>query len=236
MKQKWLFLDFDNTLMGTEQYALPSLIDRFNQLYRTDIDHLLTLDEFKRHFHGQARETLCDNLSRHFNIPVDYATLYDQREWRIMQHYQAIHGGIPMARGLIEALSLLAKQGFQFALVSNNPIQRALTAMRFADNQQGHILAQLFKTHFFEAGSIQKPAPDIYLNAMQQVGADPEFSFAVEDSIIGTQAAVAAGLITFGYTGFADDSAAAKAKLLEAGCVSTFSDWEMFPALLCQPA
>ena len=59
MTTPWLFLDFDNTLMGTEQYALPSLIERFNRLYQHELDHLLTLQEFKAHFHGQSRETLC---------------------------------------------------------------------------------------------------------------------------------------------------------------------------------
>lgn len=228
MRKPCIFLDFDNTLMETEQYALPSLITRFNTLYGDQINHLLTLDEFKQYFHGQARETLCDNLSRHFNITVDYSLLYDQRESQIMAHYQQIPGGIPMAPGLIEKLSLLAKQNYQFALVSNNPIQRAFAAMRFADNQQGSILAQLFGTHFFEAGSIQKPQPDIYLTAIQQVNADPASSFAVEDSVIGAKAAIAAGLTTFGYTGFSDDPKASQIKLLDAGCISIFHHWECF--------
>lgn len=228
MKKAWLFLDFDNTLMGTEQYALPSLIERFNALYGKEIDHFLTLDEFKCHFHGQAREMLCENLSHHFNIPVDYATLYDRREWRIMEHYQQIPEGIPMAPGLIEMLSSLSGS-YQFALVSNNPIQRAFAAMRFAHNQEGHLLARLFETHFFEAGNVQKPHPDVYLNAMQQVKADPKLSFAVEDSVTGAKAAIAAGLTTFGYTGFSDEPDAAKTKLLEIGCAATFHDWNNFP-------
>jgi len=59
INKKWLFLDFDNTLMATEQYAVPSLIARFNDIYAKEIGRELTLEEFKQNFHGQARENLC---------------------------------------------------------------------------------------------------------------------------------------------------------------------------------
>ncbi len=231
MKNKWLFLDFDNTLMATEQYAVPSLIERFNDLYAKVIDHPLTYDEFKQYFHGQARESLCENLSRHFNIDVKFSELYDQREWRIMQHLQSLPEGVPIAEHLIETLSRLEKQATTFVLVSNNPIQRALTAMRYASNQKGEELARLFGTYFFEAGDLQKPKPDVYLRALQQVKATPECSFAVEDSVTGATAAIKAGITTFGFTGFADDPIAMKNKLLEVGCENTFHSWREFPDL-----
>lgn len=234
MSKKWIFLDFDNTLMATEQYTLPSLIARFNELYAHLLSSPLTYDLFKKHFHGQARENLCKNLSEHFGITVDYPTLFDGREWRMMEHLQALPNGVEMAPYLIETLTLLSEQEYHFALVTNNPIQRALTSMRFAQNKQGDALARLMGTHFFEAGEIQKPKPDVYLRAMAQVNAKPSLSFAVEDSISGTQSAVSAGLTTFGYIGFSDNPEETKANLLNAGCVAVFKDWKEFPALLQQ--
>ncbi len=232
MADTWLFIDFDNTLMGTEQYTVPSLIARFNEIYENQIDHLLTLDEFKTHFHGQARETLCENLSKHFKIDVDFKTLYHQREWRIMEHLKQLPYGVEMAPGALDVLTQLNQQGIKLALVSNNPIQRALTAMRFARNNQGDRLASLFKTYFFEAGEIQKPKPDVYLNAMSQVTADVGNSFAIEDSITGATSAIKAGLRTFGYTGFSDEPELLKSKLLSLGCINVFHSWEEFPAML----
>jgi beta-phosphoglucomutase-like phosphatase (HAD superfamily) len=228
----WLFLDFDNTLMATEQYAVPSLIARFNDLYRDQAGRDLTYEEFKQHFHGQARENLCTNLSKHFNITVDYPTLYESREWRMMQHLQKVQGGIPMAANLIEALTVLQKKGFKFAFVSNNPIQRGLTAMRFADNGKGHTLANFFGANFFEAGDIQKPKPDVYLRAMEQLGATPTNSFAVEDSMTGATSAIDAGITTFAFTGYADKPDELAKKLLEKGCVAAFNDWQEFEKAL----
>ena len=163
---RWILLDFDNCQMATEHLAVPSLIERFNELYADKIDHLLTLNEFKEHFHGQARENLCSNLSKHFGICVDYSMLYDAREWRMMQQLQKT--GVEMAANLIETLSILERRGYKFAFVSNNPIQRALAAMRFATNGQGEKLARFFGTSFFEAGDVQKPKPYVYLRAMEQ--------------------------------------------------------------------
>lgn len=231
---KHLFLDFDNTMMATEQYAVPSLIARFNELYAGQTDHPLTLAEFRQHFHGQARENLCANLGRHFGIDVDYALLYDRREARIMQHLQAVEGGVPMAPSLVETLGGLAKEGWRAALVSNNPVQRALCAMRHAANGQGDALAALLGTRFFEAGGVQKPEPDVYLHAIAQCRADPRESFAVEDSVTGTAAALGAGLTVFGYTGLADDAATLAPKLLAAGCAGVFDDWRQLPELINQ--
>jgi HAD superfamily hydrolase (TIGR01509 family) len=233
-KPIWLLLDFDNTMMATEQYAVPSLIARFNDLYGSQLSAPLTFEEFKKHFHGQARETLCANLSNHFNITVDYPTLYESREWRMMQHLQKIKGGVPMAPGLIDALTALEKQGVEFAFVSNNPIQRGLTAMRFADNGCGKELAKFFSCNYFEAGDVQKPKPDVYLRAMEQLGTDTAHCFAVEDSISGASAAVAAGIPTFAFTAYTDNADEMKAKLLEKGCIAAFNNWNEFVDLFNQ--
>jgi HAD superfamily hydrolase (TIGR01509 family) len=231
-KPIWLLLDFDNTLMATEQYAVPSLIARFNDLYGSQMKEPLTFEQFKQHFHGQARETLCDNMSKLFGFHVDYPTLYESREWRMMQHLQKIQGGIPMAKNLIETLRKLKAKGVKFAFVSNNPIQRGLSAMRFADNKMGEELANFFTCNYFEAGDVQKPKPDVYLRAIEQLCTDTQHCFSVEDSVTGASSAIAAGIPTFAYTGFADKPAEMAAKLMEKGCIASFEDWNTFEKLL----
>jgi len=226
----FLFADFDNTLMATEQYAVPSLIARFNALYGGQISHPLTFEEFKKHFHGQAREVLCENLSKHFGITVDCPLLYELREERMMEHLRQVEGGIPMASHVVEVLTALAARGVVLSFVSNNPIQRAMAAMRYAGNGQGDALAGLFGTRWFEAGGVQKPKPDVYLRAMEQVGAAASQSFAVEDSVSGAKAALAAGLTTYAFTGFSDT--ASGEALVKLGCKAAFNDWRELPALL----
>lgn len=228
-----LFIDFDNTMMATEHYAIPSLIARFNTLYGSQISQPLTIDIFATHFHGQAREILCANLSQYFSIQVDTAKLYQDREWEMMQALQKVPGGINMAPHLIEVLrTLYDEHKVRAALVSNNPIQRALTAMRFAANGQGDTLAALLGTRFFEAGDRQKPLPDVYLRAMAQTDAKIETSCAIEDSHAGAMAAHTAGLRVFGFTGFSTTPEETAKALRDAGCLDVFTDWKSLPEYL----
>lgn len=230
MTQKWLLIDFDNCQMETEQLALPSLIARFNKLYANQINSPLTFDDFKKYFHGQTRETLCSHLSKHFGIDVDYSLLYKDREWRMLQLLQ--NTKVKMADHLVETLEQLQKIGYRFAFVSNNPIQRGLAAMRYATNGQGDRLARLFGTAFFEAGDAQKPKPDVYLRAMEQLDTTPKNCFAIEDSPAGMTASVAAGIVTFGFLGFADNALERAQTLKEKGATNCFSCWSELPHLL----
>jgi HAD superfamily hydrolase (TIGR01509 family) len=234
MKNAWLFIDFDNTLMGTEAYVLPSLILRFNRLYASFAGRELSYSDFQQFFPGLARESLCTKLSQHFNISVDCQLLYKDREWEVMQHLQSLPNGVPMAENVIKSLTKVSRQKIPMAMVSNNSIQRAMCAMRYASNQRGRHLAQLFGNHFFEAQDEPKPKPTVYLRAMAQLRANPRRSFAVEDSPTGVTAATAAGMVAFGYTGFAEEPSALAKKLLSSGCVATFGHWEQFPQLFEQ--
>jgi beta-phosphoglucomutase-like phosphatase (HAD superfamily) len=78
----------------------------------------------------------------------------------------------------------------------------------------------------------KNPKPDVYLRALEQVGADVALSYAVEDSVSGVKAAVAAGLKTFGYTGFGNDPIKDQDKLIKAGAHACFSDWRDFLSMI----
>lgn len=228
--KKWLLIDFDNTQMATEALGLPSLIQRFNDLYGQQIRSAFTIEEFQKYFHGQAREILCTNLSKHYGISVDYQLLYEGREWHVMSTFQKT--GVQMAKNLVETLEQLQKQEFQFAFVSNNPIQRALAAMRYATNGQGERLARLFGTHYFEAYDKQKPLRDVYLRAMEQLQITPKDCYAIEDSPSGVKASVSAGIETFGYLEFTSNSQELQKRLMANGVSICFSDWKKLPSLL----
>lgn len=229
--KKWIFFDFDNTLMATEQHSLPSLIARFNELYSAQISAPLTLDLFHDKFAGMVRDSLCEKLSQHFDIVVDTQQLYLHREIQMMKYLKSIPNGIDVAPNIMQTLSYLKENDFGMAVVSNNSVQRILTAMRCASNKRGEEMAGFFGTKFFEAGETPKPLPDVYLRAMEQVGADPAHSFAVEDSVTGATAAIRAGITTFGYTGLVHEPDTVAAKLQDAGCCAVFHDWNAFPAL-----
>lgn len=230
MAIKGIFLDFDNTMMGTEKVSLPTLIERFNDIYNDEIDTPLDMDIFGQYFHGKGRQNLCKALSEYYGIDVDYGNLYKDRQKNIMSAHKK--NGVPMAPHLLETLTKFHDQGLTLALVSNNSIQINLTAMRYADNGQGNALVQLFGTLLFEAGDIQKPDPDVYHRALQEACLDPSEVIAIEDSKTGVQSATKAGITTFGFTGFMTNKDNMAQKLTKAGAAKIFDDFTELPSLI----
>ena len=64
-------------------------------------------------------------------------------------------------------------------------------------------LAQYFPSAIFSASQVRrgKPAPDVFLFAASQMGADPAHCLVVEDSAAGVQAARRAGMSVIGFSG-----------------------------------
>ena len=56
------------------------------------------------------------------------------------------------------------------------------------------LIPRRYSAEFMERG---KPAPDIYLHAADQLGIAPEACLALEDSRLGTMAALAAGMTCY---------------------------------------
>ena len=81
----------------------------------------------------------------------------------------------------------------------------------------------LFTSYEVERG---KPFPDLFLHAAEKRGVDPAFAVVIEDTVLGVQAAEAAGMDVFGYA--ADNDA----ELLAGAGAIPFSSMYQVPALL----
>ena len=90
-------------------------------------------------------------------------------------------------------------------------------------------LMPLFEGRLFSATEVPraKPAPDIFLFAAERMGASPERTAVIEDTVNGVRAGRAAGMTVFGYV----DLTPAE-RLVEAGAIATFTRMSELPALL----
>lgn len=70
-----------------------------------------------------------------------------------------------------------------------------------------------------------KPAPDMYLHAAREHGVEPINCLVIEDSVPGTNAAVAAGMPVIGFHGATHCYDGYEAKLTKAGALVTFNDF-----------
>ena len=84
-----------------------------------------------------------------------------------------------------------------------------------------------------------KPDPAVYLHALASLGLQPQEAAAVEDSVAGATAAVAAGIPTFGNLQFVQlpERAARREALEQVGVTAVVSSWrEVLYLLAAQPA
>jgi beta-phosphoglucomutase-like phosphatase (HAD superfamily) len=79
-----------------------------------------------------------------------------------------------------------------------------------------------------------KPDPAVYLHACRQAGVDPRSGLAVEDSIVGVQSAVAAGVPTIGNLQFVQPGERADRErgLREAGVLTVVASWGELEGML----
>lgn len=126
--------------------------------------------------------------------------------------YTAIieRGDVPARPGIRRLAAQAARGGWMLAVASTSaePAVRAVL-----ERAVGRELAGRFEVFAGDVVPRKKPAPDIYLLAVDRLGADPASSVVVEDSGNGLAAALAAGLTcvvtTSGYTGEDDFTGAA---------------------------
>ena len=96
---------------------------------------------------------------------------------------------IPGVREALERIPL-AK-----CVASSAPMEKIVTALELVG------LREPFGEHLFSAQEVGrgKPAPDLFLHAAEAMGVEPERACVVEDSPLGVEAAIAAGMTCFAY-------------------------------------
>ncbi len=84
-----------------------------------------------------------------------------------------------------------------------------------------------FDPHVYSADLVEraKPHPDIFLHAALRLDVDPARCLAIEDSVNGVRAALAAGMTVWGFAGGGHVDAHGAARLVEAGAHEMVDTW-----------
>ncbi|HVW29104.1 MAG TPA: HAD-IA family hydrolase [Polyangiaceae bacterium] len=116
---------------------------------------------------------------------------------------KALQSGLHAVPGVIAAVRTVRTAR---AVVSNG----TLAEMTLKLTTVG--LLDAFAPNLFSAAEVarSKPHPDVYLKAIATLGVTAKEAIAVEDSVPGATAALAAGLTVFGYAGKSRDDALAR--------------------------
>jgi len=192
-----VIFDCDGVLVDSEPIANRVTVEVLGE-----IGLPMTTEECTRTFIGRSVASCCEIMERLLGraLPERFAADWEERE---LAAFRAEVSPIP---GIAEALERL---GVPCCVASSGSHRR----MDVTLGRTG--LLERFRGRIFSASDVArgKPFPDLYLHAARSMGVAPGHCAVVEDSVVGVEAAVAAGMRVLGFArpGHADPAALAAA-------------------------
>jgi HAD superfamily hydrolase (TIGR01509 family) len=119
--------------------------------------------------------------------------------------YAMLEQGTPLIPGILPVLDALDAAGIPYAVGSNGTPEK----MQITLGQHG-LIPRFRAVLSGQAIGRPKPAPDLYLLAALQCGADPAACVVIEDSPAGAAAALAAGIPCLGFAPHGPDTPPAR--------------------------
>jgi HAD superfamily hydrolase (TIGR01509 family) len=185
--------DNDGLLLDTEEAWTRAEETLFERRGRT-----FTIEN-KRFIIGSSRAVAAAKLETMLDLPGQGEPLMNELHELVMEEALA---GVPPRPGAIELLDALGAAGTPIGLASNSSrefVERTLSTAGLLNGRFGCVISADEVEH-------PKPAPDLYLAACRELGADPAACAALEDSPPGVASAAAAGMFVIAVPYFPDQT------------------------------
>ncbi|QIB44327.1 HAD family hydrolase [Streptomyces aureoverticillatus] len=188
MRYELIIFDNDGVLVDSEPISNTILA-----AYLTELGHPTSYEESLRDYMGGAMHRVHDLVLERSGqrLPDDFDEIFHERVFAAFK--QELE---PMA-GAVEVLEKLTAEGVPFCLASSGSHERIRVGHRKTGLDKWFDDGRIFSSQDVGRG---KPAPDLFLHAAERMGVTPEKCVVVEDSPLGVQAAVAAGMDVCGFT------------------------------------
>src|SRR4028118_1636768 len=190
-----VLFDHDGTVVDSETIALKSAWRLTNEVAREfpGATHY-ELEEFVKSFAGKPYREILKTIYADASVTLsdrNIDALVAEEEKRAIKRLSV---EAKATEGTPQVLSYLRDGEFEYALVSNSSLQRLSACLGAAALTDYFPSEQIFSAHDSLPVPRPKPLPDIYLHAVKCLGAEVSDCVAVEDSLSGVKAAVAAGI------------------------------------------
>lgn len=180
-----VIFDCDGVLVDSEQICISTLRDLLekNGIHRS-------FNDVVEEFHGLSHQQTMENLKHIFNnrIPINLERdLARNTVWRLENSLNPVEG----------VKAVLNEMAIPFCVASNGSKEKIVNSLSITG------LLEKFNKRIFSAEDVAhpKPHPDLFLGAARALGAEPRYCVVVEDSLVGIQAAHAAGMRVYAYPG-----------------------------------
>ncbi|MFZ4209643.1 HAD family hydrolase [Streptomyces sp. HNS054] len=188
MRYDLVIFDNDGVLVDSEP-----LSNRHLAAYLTELGHPTTYEDSIRDYMGSAMHRVHDLIEERTGqrLPADFDDVFHARV------FAAFERELKPVPGVADVLKKLTADGVPYCVASSGSHERIRVGHRAAGLDRFFDDSRIFSSQDVGRG---KPAPDLFLHAAERMGTAPDRCVVVEDSPLGVQAAVAAGMDVYGFT------------------------------------
>ncbi|MEU9396872.1 HAD family hydrolase [Streptomyces sp. NPDC048324] len=188
MRYDLVIFDNDGVLVDSEPIS-----NRLLAAYLNELGHPTSYEDSIRDYMGSAmhrvHELVLERTGR--TLPADFDDVFHARV------FAAFERELKPVAGVGEVLEKLTADGVPYCVASSGSHARIRVGHRTTGLDRWFGEERIFSSEDVGRG---KPAPDLFLYAAERMGVVPERCAVVEDSPLGVQAAVAAGMDVYGFT------------------------------------
>ncbi|MFH8802682.1 HAD family hydrolase [Streptomyces sp. NPDC017936] len=188
-------MDYDLVIFDNDGVLVDSepISNRLLAGYLTELGHPTTYEDSIRDYMGSAMHRIHELVLERTGqqLPEDFDDVFHTRVFAAFEQELVAVAG---AAGVLEKL---AADGTPYCVASSGSHERIRVGHRAAGLDRWFDEERIFSSQDVGRG---KPAPDLFLHAAERMGVAPQRCVVVEDSPLGVQAAVAAGMDVYGFT------------------------------------
>lgn len=175
-----IIFDMDGVLVDSEVYWDKSRIE-----FARDRGKVWT-DDYQRLAMGRSTVGWAQVMQDKLELDNSIDEIIAEMKARVIAHYEE---RMPARPGALESVAEM-KRHFRVGLASGSPTDIIKAVLRITS------LDQLFEVMIYgDEVARGKPAPDIYLEALKQLGVAPAASLGIEDSANGLRSLKTAGML-----------------------------------------
>ncbi|MFI7141633.1 HAD family hydrolase [Streptomyces massasporeus] len=188
MRYGLVIFDNDGVLVDSEPIS-----NRLLAAYLTELGHPTSYEESIRDYMGSAMHRIHELVLERTGqqLPQDFDDVFHTRV------FAAFEQELVAVAGASEVLEKLAADGVPYCVASSGSHERIRVGHRTTGLDRWFDEERVFSSQDVGQG---KPAPDLFLHTAERMGVAPQRCVVVEDSALGVQAAVAAGMDVYGFT------------------------------------
>jgi HAD superfamily hydrolase (TIGR01509 family) len=181
MKRLCAIFDLDGTLVDSEVLNCRAYVELIAAIDESDT-------ELTNRYRGMKFSNIVDDIESRYDLalPGNFESLYRDRVAALYESELKTNPGVP---------ELLSGLDFECCVASSAPTKKINHALEITG------LGGYFGTNIFSSYDIGswKPEPDLFLHAAATMNHSPAHCAVVEDSDLGVEAAIAAGMQVFHY-------------------------------------